>query len=217
MPRAVSPCRYAQIALFAALLAPVGSGHAQSRLVPCPVWNDFNATLGVPVQIPQWWITAGYPQTYVPQFTYGTGGMDEAMQGYNYTSASYNFSNIVSNDSKVVLESPWISATCRELGTVHAPGDTTWTSLITKDGNGGSTRWLVSAHEEECEDEESRAPSNTPPLDGFVANMMVDCDPGGGGTGGGSSVIVYCLYTDYYDENDNFLYSVLEYCWEEEA
>lgn len=39
----------------------------------------------------------------------------------------------------------------------------------------------------------------------------------GGGSGGGSETgTQYCLWYDYYDENGNFQYSELQFCWVQE-
>ena len=107
-----------------ALLPSVGK--AQSPTV-CPVYHTFDDQVTWSVtSLPSYWSYAGMPTPYNPVFHF-TAGVN--FYGGFYT-ATFSFSDIVSNDSYSLLSNPTLEATCAKAISNITGADTTWTTLF---------------------------------------------------------------------------------------
>jgi hypothetical protein len=154
---------------------------------------------------------------YLFWFHLGYGGLANSLLGYG----TYNFGNIVSMDGRATANSVWMSVVCTRVWNIIPPYANPRSTLYEVEDTWGYAAPLVlhftPPRDDDTADcflpEQSVNPGRTPPT-GAVRKENTNCTGSGSG-GGGSTVTVLCLYYDYYDGNGDYLYSVLQGCWQQ--
>jgi len=155
---------------------------------------------------------------YFFSFILGEGGLSSGFLGYG----TYNFGNILSTDGKATANRVWMSVVCTRVWEIIPPFADPQSTLFEVEDTWGYTPPLVlnftPPRDDDTDDcflpQEGINPGRTPST-GPIRKNDVDCTGGGSSGGGDPTVTVYCLYYDYYDGDGNYLYSVLQGCWEE--
>lgn len=196
------PTRLA-VAVWCLVMGSATAGGQFQKDRPCDQTVSLNnQTFSMQYQVPG----TAPPRVISFPFRFGTsqtfsGWLQQLSFGY------YPYADITSTGGAAVLSNAKVSASCYYTGMATGT-DTTWLPQKSLGTPTGDVRLLYNGDEDQLY------------CDGVPVDDASQCTGetggGGGGTGGGNSggneVLVVCRWTDYYDDNWNYLYSVDRGC-----